>query len=101
MDAVENTIKTCVSNTILELKTEIAKTIRLPAERQRLIYQGKLLQDQLKVSDYHMKDGQCLHLVAKINEQQSSQGPNRTQRANNARQARIDGQELGGAAEMP
>lgn len=47
------------------LKEQIATTIGVPLEQQRLIYRGKVLKDDQFLSDHSVEDGDTLHLVAR------------------------------------
>lgn len=51
------------SNTIAEVKVIVAETTGVPAERQRLIYSGKVLKDNETVQSYNILDGNAIHLV--------------------------------------
>lgn len=51
------------SNTVLELKKEIETKSEIPAERQRLIYSGKVLKDGETVASYKVQSGHTIHLV--------------------------------------
>lgn len=51
------------SITVLELKTEISSQASIPADRQRLIYSGKVLKDTETVSFYKVQLGHTIHLV--------------------------------------
>lgn len=66
------------TSTILELKNEIATKADVPADRQRLIYSGKVLKDNETVATYKIQSGHTVHLVksagAKPNPSGSSSG---------------------------
>lgn len=49
--------------TVLELKNEISSKSSIPADRQRLIYSGKVLKDNETVSFYKIQLGHTIHLV--------------------------------------
>lgn len=49
--------------TVLELKNEIADKSSVPADRQRLIYSGKVLKDTETVASYKVQTGHTVHLV--------------------------------------
>ena len=48
--------------TVKEFKDRISGTVGIPADRQRLIFCGRVLQDDKKVSEYEL-DGRVVHLV--------------------------------------
>ncbi|KAK3907617.1 Large proline-rich protein BAG6 [Frankliniella fusca] len=48
--------------TVLQLKTRIEETMTIPANRQRLIFQGRVMQDDKKLSEYEVH-GMVIHLV--------------------------------------
>ena len=49
--------------TILYLKEEISKTVKIPINSQRLIYQGKVLKDNEKIQNYKICNEHVIHLV--------------------------------------
>lgn len=51
------------TNTVLQLKEEIATKADIPADRQRLIYSGKVLKDSDSVDTYKVQTGHTIHLV--------------------------------------
>lgn len=51
------------SDSITQLKEEIAKVSEIPSENQRLIYSGKILKDDQTVESYNIKDDHSIHLV--------------------------------------
>ncbi|XP_071702231.1 uncharacterized protein [Rutidosis leptorrhynchoides] len=54
-------------------KEKIAGDVGLPVGQQRLIFRGKVLKDEHRLSDYHIESGHTLHLVARqLPESQSS-----------------------------
>jgi len=61
--------------TVKDLKEAIAKSSDVEAERQRLIYSGRVLKDEDKLSVYKIQSGNTLHMVkgvAKSSNAQSS-----------------------------
>ena len=58
--------------TILQLKEEIFKKYKIPKDRQRLIFQGKYLKDEEKLSFYKITDGCVIQLIAKSLDQNNN-----------------------------
>jgi hypothetical protein len=52
--------------TIEDVKKFIASTEQIPVEQQRLIFHGKNLEDDHKLSDYAVQHGSTLHLVLRL-----------------------------------
>ncbi|XP_019867524.1 NEDD8-like [Aethina tumida] len=59
----EATIDVEPSDKIVVIKEKLEEIEGLPLQQQRLIYQGKQLQDDRTVSSYKLKIGSTLHLV--------------------------------------
>ncbi|KAF9646663.1 hypothetical protein BDM02DRAFT_2982101 [Thelephora ganbajun] len=55
------TIKT--DKTVQDLKHAIAEKTDAPADRQRLIYSGKVLKDEEPLSNYKIQSGHTIHMV--------------------------------------
>ncbi|KAI3693614.1 hypothetical protein L1987_76562 [Smallanthus sonchifolius] len=56
-------------------KDKIATDVGLPVRQQRLIFRGKVLKDEHRLSEYHVESGDMLHLVARqLSESQPSSG---------------------------
>ncbi|OZJ02197.1 hypothetical protein BZG36_04755 [Bifiguratus adelaidae] len=51
------------SKTVLEFKQAIAEQSDTPAERQRLIYSGRVLKDADTLESYKVQDGHTVHMV--------------------------------------
>ena len=63
------------SSKISELKSKIFQKVRIQSTNQRLIYQGKVLENTKKIEDYKINEGDVIHLV-ETNNQNYQQPPN-------------------------
>lgn len=50
---------------ILALKSLVSSVTNIPEERQRLIYRGRVLEDERSIHDYQIMSGHTLHMVAR------------------------------------
>jgi Ubiquitin family len=74
----------------------LKKKLNIPPNKQRLIFQGKLLQDLEKLSTYKIIDDNVVHLVAKIAEEDSSQNQtNSSNQPQNQPQLNLEDQIIG------
>jgi hypothetical protein len=73
------------SYTILQLKEEILKKFKIPIDRQRLIFQGKFLKENEKLSFYKITDGCVVQLIAKSLDENNSQNQSESRNQNNNR----------------
>jgi len=53
-------------STVLDIKSKIQDQEAIPPEQQRLIFDGKQLEDDLLARDYKIKNGSQLHLVLRL-----------------------------------
>ena len=52
--------------TIYSVKEQIAQAEQIPVEQQRLVYQGKQLEDNQTLGSYGILNNACLHLVLRL-----------------------------------
>ncbi|XP_068425337.1 large proline-rich protein BAG6 isoform X5 [Clinocottus analis] len=62
LDSQSRTYTVGAQLTVKEFKEHIAPSVGIPVDKQRLIYQGRVLQDDRTLTDYNV-DGKVIHLV--------------------------------------
>ncbi|KAA8586281.1 hypothetical protein FQN60_007850 [Etheostoma spectabile] len=62
LDSQSRSYKVRGELTVKQLKEQIASSVEIPVDKQRLIYQGRVLQDDSTLTEYNM-DGKVIHLV--------------------------------------
>ena len=71
------------SSTILQLKEEISKKYNIPIDKQRLIFQGKFLKENDKLSFYKISEGCVIQLIAKSLEEKNNPNHSESNNQNN------------------
>lgn len=74
------TLSLPASTPVSELKEKLATSeyADTPADRQRLIYSGRVLKDNETLSTYKIKDGHTIHLVKSAPSNQRQGGPSQS-----------------------
>jgi len=54
------------------LKARLEEVVKVPKDKIRLVYMGKLMKDDSKLDEYITEDGHTVHLMAKTSNSDSS-----------------------------
>lgn len=68
--------------TVAELKKQIAETLEIPADEQRIILRGKVLKDEGVLSAVGMEDGNVIHVVRSKKNTAATSNPSAASTAN-------------------
>ena len=63
------------SETVVALKRRLAAVASLPEEQQRLVYQGRVLQDTKTLGEYGLEEGHVVHAVRSRRDALASRAP--------------------------
>ncbi|XP_029370065.1 large proline-rich protein BAG6 [Echeneis naucrates] len=73
LDSQSRSYKVRGELTVKQFKEHIASSVEIPVDKQRLIYQGRVLQDDRTLNKYNV-DGKVIHLVERAPPQASMSG---------------------------
>ncbi|XP_051963414.1 large proline-rich protein BAG6 [Xyrauchen texanus] len=73
LDSQSRSYKVQSQMTVKEFKDHISPSVGIPVDKQRLIYQGRVLQDEKTLTEYNV-DGKVIHLVERAPPQSTQQG---------------------------
>lgn len=59
-----------INQTIKDFKSKLESISEVPWNMQRLIYKGKLLENEKKIIDYSMSNEDVIHFIAKLNSEE-------------------------------
>lgn len=92
MDGQVFSFAIALSAPLNELKRLIEERLGVPLERQRLIFRGQVLNEDVPLSEHRVHDGQTVHLIAKAVQAEEPEPQPEPPREPTEEQERVDGE---------